>query len=189
MDAEDEDEFRGFYVACWERLLRLAVLLTDDHGRAEDLVQNAMMRVHRHWHRVQRANQPEAYARRILVNQFYSMWRRRLPELPREAVPDTVAADEFGAVDLREYLWPAVTALPPRMRAVLVLRYYEDLTERETAEILGCSVGAVKSHASRALRRMRAGLPPGHAVDRSAGTEPPPYVLAPGSTRGQRRPA
>jgi RNA polymerase sigma-70 factor (sigma-E family) len=183
VDATAEEQFREFYQASWGRLLRIALLLTDDHGQAEDLVQTTMMRVHTHWRRVQRSDVPEAYTRRMLVNQFNSWWRRRrVPELVSGYLPDRSVGDGQAAVDLHDQIWPAVRALPQRMRAVLVLRYFEDLTEKETADILGCSVGAVKSHTNRAIRKLR------ELVDDSGGQPPPdPPSSGPPTTVGDPR--
>jgi RNA polymerase sigma-70 factor (sigma-E family) len=161
MDAAAEAEFREFVTARWHALLRTAYLLTGDHGRAEDLLQTALMRTHRNWRRIERTDAPEVYVRRILVNVSNSWWRRRLSrpyELLTHAPPELAATDAHAAYDLRDELWRAVQVLPPRMRAVLVLRYFEDLPEAETARILGCSVGSVKSQTSRGLDRLRAAL-------------------------------
>jgi RNA polymerase sigma-70 factor (sigma-E family) len=156
MDRDAEEDFRAFVVARSPALLTTAYLLTGDRGLAEDLLQTALVRVHRHWVRVRAGGNPEPYVRRILVNQHRSWWHRhRGRELVVAAVPDRPGVDEPAAVDERDLLWRALHRLPPRTRAVLILRYWEDMSEVDTAEVLGCSVGSVKSQASRGLRRLQ----------------------------------
>lgn len=148
---------RDFVRASWPRLLRTAHLLCGDRDEAEDLVQTTLVKVVRSWRRVQRADEPYAYARAVLANTAASRWRRRkrLAELlPDRPVPQA-APDPAAGVVLRDALWRALQDLPPRTRAVLVLRYFEDLTEAQTATVLGCSPGTVKSQASRGLARLR----------------------------------
>ena len=146
-------------MARWHALLRTAYLLTGDQGQAEDLLQNALVRTHRHWTRIRRADAPEAYVRRVLVNLNNSRWRRkRVSEHVTDTVPEPHAGDTHAAYDLRDELWRAVLTLPPRMRSVLVLRYFEDLPEAEVAQVLNCSLGTVKSQSSRGLDRLRAEL-------------------------------
>lgn len=155
-----EDEFREFVTARWSALLRIAYLLTGDRGRAEDLVQSALVRAHRHWSRIQREGSAEAYIRKIMVNLNTDWWRRLgSREHAVESVPDArFASDAYAAFDMRDELWTSLQELPARMRAVLVLRYFEDLSEAETAAILGCSIGTVKSQCSRGLGRLRLAL-------------------------------
>jgi RNA polymerase sigma-70 factor (sigma-E family) len=156
MDREDAEDFRQFMATRSTALLRTAFLLTGDRGHAEDLVQSALIRAYRHWGQVRRSGVPEAYVRRILVNERNSRWRRdrhRAREVVGE-VPDRPGGDEAQALADRDEMWRGLQAMPPRTRAVLVLRYWEDLSEAETAELLGCSVGTVKSQASRGLRRL-----------------------------------
>ena len=156
-------DFESWMAARQGRLLRTAYLLTGDVHTAEDLVQTALAKLYLAWDRVSGAASIDAYARKILVNEHTSPWRRLWRH--REVVTDTsdhevpVAAEEYDGV--RAALWEAVRALPERQRAVVVLRYYEQLSERETAEALGVSVGTVKSQASRALDTLR-----GHLGDR-----------------------
>lgn len=163
MDAKGEAEFREFVTSRWHSLLRTAYLLTGDLGRAEDLVQTALVLAHRHWRRIERTDAPEVYVRRILVTQNASWWRRRrvteslTADLPAGAYVSE-GRDAMAAYDDRDVLWRAVLALPAQMRAVLVLRYFEDLTEADAAAVLGCSVGSVKSQTSRGLARLRAEL-------------------------------
>lgn len=144
--------FEDFVAARSHRLLRTAYLLTRDHALAEDLLQTALAKAWRSWSRI--GPEPEPYVRRILVTTYSSWWRRRwngeqpidrLPEQPSPAVD----------VDARSDLWEAVGRLPRRMRAVVVLRFYEDLSERETADLLGIAPGTVKSQTSKALAHLR----------------------------------
>ena len=160
MDAAGEAEFRQFVETRRQQLLRTAYLLTGDRGRGEDLVQIALVRAHRNWRRITRSDAPEAYIRQILVNLNNSWWRRwkRVGDLPTDRLPEVSTPDEHAAYDRYDELWHALALLPPRMRAVLVLRYYADLTEADTARTLGCSVGTVKSQASRGLDRLRSAL-------------------------------
>ena len=156
MDREDAEDFRQFMATRSAALLRTAYLLTGDRGHAEDLVQSVLAKAYRHWGRVRRSGVPEAYVRRILVNERNNRWRRdhfRAREVVGE-VPDRPGGDETQAYADRDEMWQALRAMPPRTRAVLVLRYWEDLSEAETAELLGCSVGTVKSQASRGLRKL-----------------------------------
>jgi RNA polymerase sigma-70 factor (sigma-E family) len=142
------------------RLLRTAYLLTGDVHAAEDLVQTALAKLYLAWDRVASAPSIDAYARKVLVNEHTSTWRRLWRH--REVVTDTsshdvpVAGEQYDGVPAA--LWDAVRALPERQRAVVVLRYYEQLSERETAEALGVTVGTVKSQASRALDTLRGHL-------------------------------
>jgi RNA polymerase sigma-70 factor (sigma-E family) len=151
--------FEEFVQSCSPRLFRTALLLAgQDRAAAEDLLQLALERAYRHWGRVSRAGDSERYVRRVLANAANDRWRRsiRRPERPfgpGEAGP--VVADQADAVAERDYLMRALAGLPPRQRTVLVLRYYNDLSEAEVAGVLGCSVGTVKSQASRGLARLR----------------------------------
>lgn len=158
MDASAEAAFRDFVEARWQALVRIAYLLVGDHGYAEDLVQVALVRTHRNWHRIRRSDAPEAYVRKVLVNLASSHWRRlwRRVEHPAAHLPDRATPDPTTDADQRDELWSALSALPPRMRAVLVLRYFADMSEAEIAAALGCSAGTVKSQASRGLARLRA---------------------------------
>ena len=156
MDREDAEDFRQFMAARSAALLRTAYLLTGDRGHAEDLVQSALTKAYRHWGKVCRSGVPEAYVRRILVNERNSRWRRERSRA-REVVgdvPDRPGGDEAQAYADRDEMWRALQAMPPRTRSVLVLRYWEDLSEAQTADLLGCTVGTVKSQASRGLRKL-----------------------------------
>ncbi|SCE79766.1 RNA polymerase sigma-70 factor, sigma-E family [Micromonospora viridifaciens] len=147
--------FDDFVVTRSPRLLRTAFLLTRDWASAEDLLQTALARAWEAWRRID--GDPEPYVRRIIVNAYASSWRRRWRgELPTADLPETaVEADPHAGLDDRDGLWRALGRLPRRQRAVLVLRYFEDLSEVEIAEVLGCSVGTVKSQASRAVAKLR----------------------------------
>ncbi|MER7206636.1 SigE family RNA polymerase sigma factor [Streptosporangium sp. NPDC000239] len=148
-----EEHFRDFVTSRWQAMLRTAYLLTGDHGRAEDLLQTALVRTHRRWNRI---DDPELYTRRVLANLNISWWRRRrITEHLTGTVPETAVQDPHTGYETRDALWTAMLTLPPRMRAVLVLRYFEDLPEAEVARTLGCSLGTVKSQASRGLERLR----------------------------------
>ena len=148
-------EFDDFVRSASAPLLRLAYLLTGDHGHAEDLVQTALLRTARHW-RGARA-QPQAYARRVITNLAKDRWRTRSrrPVETRSGPEPHHDDDPNGQVLLRHTLLPAVLRLPARQRAVLVLRYFEDLSVDETATMLGCSTGTVKSQTHSALARLR----------------------------------
>jgi RNA polymerase sigma-70 factor (sigma-E family) len=148
--------FQDFVVARRRALLRTAWLLTGDWHTAEDLVQTALMRCYPHWQRIASDN-PDAYVRKAIVNAHASSWRRRWHgERPTADLPDRPGSDEYGAADARRLLITALRRLPARQRAVVVLRYYEDLSEAETAAALGCSLGTVKSQAAKALASLRA---------------------------------
>ena len=156
----DERRFREFVNTRQQSLLRTAYLLTGDWGTAEDLVQTALTKTYLARHRIRDANAVEAYARAAMVTTSTSWWRRRWHgERPTEELPESPAgADRTAAYDDRDELWRHVRKLPPRQRAVLVLRYYEDLSEAETARLLGVSVGTVKSQTSRSMQTLRSSL-------------------------------
>jgi RNA polymerase sigma-70 factor (sigma-E family) len=133
-------------------LLRTAYLLTRDWAAAEDLVQTSLTKAWQAWGRLD--DQPEAYVRKIVVNTFASSWRRRWRgEVPTAELPES--ASVAGDLEQRDVVWTALGRLPRRMRAVVVLRYYEDLSEAEIARILGISTGTVKSQCSKALAHLR----------------------------------
>jgi RNA polymerase sigma-70 factor (sigma-E family) len=158
MRAEDRAGFTDFVSAEQAALLRLAVLLTGDRGHAEDLVQIALMKSYRHWARISRSGTPSAYVRRVLVTSHTS-WRRRLAttEQVMETLPER--ADPAGMPDPEdEELRHALRSLPPRMRTALVLRFYEDLSEQRTAELMGCSASTVNTQTARGLTRLRDAL-------------------------------
>jgi RNA polymerase sigma-70 factor (sigma-E family) len=153
--ADAEQAFEEFVIARAPALSRTAYLLTGDHHLAEDLVQTALFQTARHWERIE--GHPEAYARRILYHQNISWWRRRrLAESP-------LGTEDRGAAgpdtDLRVTLLDALRKLTPKQRTVLVLRYFEDLTEAQTAAELGIGLGTVKSTTRQAFARLRALAP------------------------------
>ena len=151
-----EEEFGRFVAARGRALCRTAYLLTGDWQVGEDLVQEALTRTYLRRRRLRSAAALEPYARRVLVSLFLTSRRRHWhKELPVANVPDHAVNGQFDAAEDRRGLWPALLALPAQQRAVLVLRYFEDLTEAEIAAVLGCSPGAVKTHAARGLDRLR----------------------------------
>jgi RNA polymerase sigma-70 factor (sigma-E family) len=156
----DEAEFRAFVAARQQALLRTAYLLTGDRALAEDLVQTALTKTYLAWGRIRDKSAAEAYARAALVTTSTTWWRRRWHgERPTERLPDRPSAsDPTAALDERDEMWTAISRLPARQRAVIVLRYYEDLSEDEIARALGCSRGTVKSQAARALGTLRTQL-------------------------------
>ncbi|WP_245834319.1 SigE family RNA polymerase sigma factor [Streptomyces aidingensis] len=154
--------FEEYADSVWPSLYRSAYLLTANHADAEDIAQQTLLKAYRSWSRIIRSDSPDAYVRRMLTNTFLSVRRpkRRRLELLTDAPPEYGAAQRPHGPEDRLTLWPHVKALPPRQRAVIVLRYYEDLSEQEIADILGCSRGNVKSTAHRALKVLRAALDP-----------------------------
>jgi RNA polymerase sigma-70 factor (sigma-E family) len=157
-----EVSFDDFVRARSSSLLRTALLLTGQHqAEAEDLLQFALERAYRYWPRVCGSGEPERYVRRILANAAADRWRKiaRRAEQPMFAtMPEAAMPDCTAEIADRDYLLRALAALPPGQRAVLVLRYFDDLSEAETAEMLGCSIGTVKSQAARALDRLRSAV-------------------------------
>ncbi|MGC5015596.1 SigE family RNA polymerase sigma factor [Streptosporangium sp. DT93] len=150
----DRADFEQYVKERSPRLLRAAYLLCRDWGTAEDLLQTALAKAWLAWRRV--GENPDPYVYRILVNTHATWWRRRWRgELPSETLPETPDADTAEAVATREAVRQALARLPVRQRAVIVLRYFADLPDRQIAEILDCSVATVRSQASRALRKLR----------------------------------
>ncbi len=156
-DARDR-EFSEYMQARQPSLLRTAYLLTGDQHTAEDLVQTALAKLYLSWDKVQRHEAVDGYVRRILVNEHNSLWRRawKKRETTASELPDRPADPDAPSATHDAELWAFVQTLPRKQRAAIVLRYYEELSEAETAEILGVSVGTVKSQTSRALSAMRA---------------------------------
>ena len=159
--ASDASSFDEYAAAAWPWLYRCSYLLTGNHHDAEDLAQDTMLQVQRSWTKVRQADEPAAYVRRTMTNLLVS--RRRLKRRRLEVLTDAPAeprtAPTAGPED-RMVVWPHIVSLAPRQRAVIVLRYYEQLSEREIADALGCSVGTVKSTAHRALRSLRGRVDP-----------------------------
>jgi len=162
--AASDMPFEDFVAAASSRLFTLALLVCGHHrAEAEDLLQGVLERAYRRWGRICRDGDPERYVRRMLVNASVDRWRRlrRRPELPVRApdagqvLADHSVADQYRLVADRDQLLRALAILPVRQRAVIVLRYLEDLSEAQTSAVLGCSEGTVKSQASRALAKLR----------------------------------
>ena len=152
----DDPEFRDYVLARSRALLRTAYLLTGNQADAEDLVQSALAKTYLAWDRIEDRNALDGYVRRAMVNTHISWWRRRrVEEYPTDEIPDQVVADHTITSDLQETMRRAIDRLPDRMRTAVVLRYYEDMTEAEVAEILGVSLGTVKSTVSRAVAKLR----------------------------------
>ena len=159
MDEGARQDFAEFVAARSRQLARLAYVLTGDQHAAEDLLQNALVKAAANWGRIHTA--PEAYVRRIMYREQASWLRRRARrrETAMAQVPEPATADGADAVEARLALRDALLALPPRRRAVLVLRYLEDLPESQVAEIMGCSIGTVRSQSHRAVAQLRLALP------------------------------
>jgi RNA polymerase sigma-70 factor (sigma-E family) len=148
--------YEEYVGARWATLYRTAYLMTGNHADAEDVVQTALVKVYAAWSKVVATDAPDAYVRRILTNTFLSS--RRPLRIARERLVDRMPETPVmptGSED-RLSIWPHVASLPPKQRAVVVLRYYEDLSEQQIADALGCSTGTVKSNASLALKSLRA---------------------------------
>ncbi|MBO0834094.1 MAG: SigE family RNA polymerase sigma factor [Actinobacteria bacterium] len=151
-----DPEFRDYVRARRRSLLRTAYLLTGNLADAEDLVQSALAKTYVAWDRIEDRGALDGYVRRAIVNTHISSWRRRrLEEFPTDELPDQVVADHSVRSDLQEALRVAVDRLPERMRAAIQLRFYQDMTEAEVAQVLGVSLGTVKSTVARAVAKLR----------------------------------
>ena len=155
MDAQAREAFRAFVVGRSPALLRTSYLLTGNRADAEDLLQTALAKTYLAWDRIREREALDAYVRRAMVNTQTSFWRRTRPESLYDEVPDLPGRDRTADTDLHDALWTALARLSRKQRAAVVLRYYEDLSEAETARVLGVSVGTVKSTTSRALSLLR----------------------------------
>jgi RNA polymerase sigma-70 factor (sigma-E family) len=154
--SEPYADFRLYVAGRSAALLRTAYLLTGNRQDAEDLLQTALAKTYLAWDRINDKGAVDAYVRRVLVNTQTSWWRRRkIDEYPTDELPEIATEDVTVDHELRDALWRALGRLPRRQRAMVVLRYYEDLTEVETAEALGVSGGTVKSTVYRALQKLR----------------------------------
>jgi RNA polymerase sigma-70 factor (sigma-E family) len=174
--ADPYDEFAAFARSCQARLLRAAYLICGDPHLAQDLLQSALVKVALRWTQL-RDGQPEAYIRAVLYREAVSWWRRQRREITVAAPPDVRAPDTAGdEVPLRVVFARALARLTPKQRAVLVLRFFEDHTEARTAQVLGVSIGTVKSQTAVALRRLRELAP-----------ELADLVTVRGATEGDRR--
>ncbi len=158
--ADKDADFSSYMAARQSALYRTAYLLAGDHATAEDLLQTAFAKLYLSWDRVRDREALDGYVRRIMVNENSSLWRRawKRKEHSSDALPESGAVDTYDD-GMGGVLWSFVQTLPPRQRSVIVLRYYEQLSEAEIAETLGVSVGTVKSQASRALAGLRARAP------------------------------
>ena len=152
----DSVEFSEYVTLRWPPMLRTARLLTGDDGLAEDLVQTALEKCYVAWPRLRARDARDVYVRRTIVN-IYISWQRRRSwyEIPRDRIPDREAADHAADVPQRSLLQDALATLPARQRAVVVLRFYEDLSVQQVASELNCSTGTVKSQTSDALGKLR----------------------------------
>ncbi|HEX9354891.1 MAG TPA: SigE family RNA polymerase sigma factor [Streptosporangiaceae bacterium] len=154
-----DERFTAYVRDRGEHHLRVAVLLTGDWHAAQDLVQESLVRLYRAWPKLRLDGDPDAYLRRIMVNTHRSWWRARWRrETPAGELPDAVIADFADGQAFAALVRQALQALPRRQRAAVVLRYCADLPEAEVADLLGCSVGTVKTHTHRGLRALRENL-------------------------------
>lgn len=151
-----DEAYIAFVEEAWRRHMGLAILLTHDRGQAEELLQDSLVKVYQRWRRLARHDDLHAYLRRVLINGRTSLWRRRRREDLVPQVPDSASAapadDDYSETEL---VAAALWVLPPRQRAVVILRHYEDLPEREVARILGCTLGTVKSQHAKAIAKLR----------------------------------
>lgn len=155
----DRPDAAAFLAAEYPRLLRTAFLLTGDGGTAQDLTQETAVRLLANWRSVRRADNPHAYARKVMLNVHLRGKRRAWHgEIPTGRLPDEAARSAYAGVDDRDMVMRALAQLPERQRAAVVLRHHEGLSEAETAALLGCSVGNVKSLTSRGASALRAAL-------------------------------
>lgn len=160
--ADRYDGFREFFAARRSDLSRTAFFLTGDDNSAEDLLQEAMVKTAAKWHRIHPDGNPDAYVRQVMLNLVRSRWRRRqkISEYATEEVPESHSDHDIeSAVLAKSALGRALRTLTARQRATLYFRYYEDMSEAETARMLGCSTGTVKSQAHAALARLRSTAP------------------------------
>ena len=155
MDAQAEQDFADYVRGRGPSLQRLAYSLVGDWHRADDVLQAALVRLYRAWPRVSGYEALDAYSRRIVTNEANRWWRHPARREEPSADVTTGHSDGLDAVESRDELWRLLMTLPKRQRAVVVLRYVEDLSEAETARVLECTVGTVKSSASKAMARLR----------------------------------
>jgi RNA polymerase sigma-70 factor (sigma-E family) len=157
VDEQAREDFRSYVAARSPALLRTAYMLTGNRADAEDLLQTALAKTYLAWDRIREREAVDGYVRRVMVNTQTSWWRRRkVDEYPTGQLPEGPAGRDAAAdLDLHDALWTALSDLPRRQRAMVVLRYYEDLSEVETAQVMGVSLGTVKSTTSRALAKLR----------------------------------
>jgi RNA polymerase sigma-70 factor (sigma-E family) len=162
MARRENAAFAEFAMAQGRALYRAAYLMVGDHALAEDLVQEALTKTYVAWPRLRRTGNAEAYARKTITTTAITWWRRRAwdAEKPRDDVPEIAVRDHSDRVSDQDAMWAELQALPPRQRVAIVLRYYEDLTERQTADAMGCAIGTVKSQVAAGLEKLRARLGP-----------------------------
>ena len=158
--ADKDADFSAYMEARQPALYRTAYLLAGDHASAEDLLQNAFAKLYLSWDKIRDRGALDGYVRRVMVNENNSLWRRawKRREHSTDTMPETGVTDTYDD-GMGGVLWSYVQTLPPKQRAVIVLRYYEQLSEAEIADVLGISVGTVKSQASRALAGLRTRAP------------------------------
>jgi RNA polymerase sigma-70 factor (sigma-E family) len=152
----DRAAFERLVATRSQALLRSAYLMTGDAQLAEDLLQTALAKMISRWGRLREPEAAEAYVRRVMTSTYLKWWRRHWRgEVPTGTLPDEAATDPYAQIDSRDALRRALASLAPRQRAMVVLRFYEDLPEERVAQLMGCSVGTVKSTTSRALAKLR----------------------------------
>jgi len=174
---EADADFSDYVAARQHALLRTAFVLTGERASAEDLLQTALAKTYLSWSRIRDPRAVDAYVRKVMVNEHTSWWRRawRHQEHSTGQPPDGVGTAAAGSgqadgVGERDAMWSLVRTLAPRQRAAVVLRFYEDLSEAETAQVLGCSIGTVKSQTSRALASLRRQLSEAGATSPAGGS-------------------
>lgn len=155
VDPKPDGALRDFVHSRYSELLRTAYLLTGSSHDAEDLVQSALLKMMPRWARI---DDPLNYARRTILNLYLNGLRRRTREVLTALLPERSTGEGTDRVAQRSTLWPALRGLPPRTRTIIVARFWLDLSEAETAQLLDCSIGTVKSTASRGMARLRAEL-------------------------------
>ena len=167
----DVEAFSEFASARSGSLFRSAYLVMGDYQLAQDLLQESLAKTYQSWSRLRDVRNAEAYTRRVIVTTAIS-WRRRrsFGERPTDGLPDVSVPDAISLVGDQEELWAELHRLPPRQRTAVVLRYCQDLSERQTAELMGCSVGSVKRHCSLALDKLRTAM--GARFTLPAGSDP-----------------
>lgn len=173
MTRRDPAAFAEFVAARSASLHRTAYLLVGDRQLAQDLLQEALTKTYVAWPRLRDTSKAEAYTRKAITTTAITWFRRRSwSERPTDTVPERGRADLVDELTTRDLLWDALQALPPRQRAAIVLRFYEDLSEARTAEVLGCAPGTVKSQVSAGLRKLR-----DHLGERAEGADLPLHLL------------
>ena len=156
MTRRDPAAFAEFVAARSASLHRTAYLLVGDRQLAQDLLQEALTKTYVAWPRLRDPSKADAYTRKVITTTAITWFRRRSwGERPTDTVPERAGGDHIDDLTTRDLLWQALLSLPPRQRAAIVLRFYEDLSEARTAEVLGCAPGTVKSQVSAGLRKLR----------------------------------